>query len=311
MKKHIIGILVAVCLMIIAVPAASVFAADSSDISSHTISLSAEKYTYDGQAKTPVVTIEGLTEGTDFTVTYDNNTEIGTAKVMIKGTGSYKGNVKKEFLINPCGTTMLAPGSVTGFKATLKWNAGASDIYGYEVSYSTSSTFSGASELRIEGPAVTSKAIEKLQPNKTYYARVRTIKYDVKGVKYYSDWSAKKSFKTKNTGWYHAMCLKSKTGYKGQGSIYRVSLSGSTLTVKAKWNTGSTEDMMLMKPVSKPYCTTKFKLTSNTKYYTTSGTAGKKRSTKSYVLKVMKSSSGLSCIMHVKAGKVLSITISS
>lgn len=244
MKKHIIGILVAVCLMIVAVPAASVFAEESTDA------------------------------------------------------------------ISPAGTTMVSPGSVTGFKATLKWNASEEDIYGYEVSYSVNSDFSSASEFRIEGPEVCSKTVEKLQPATTYYTRVRTIKY-VNGVKYYSDWSPKKSFKTKNTGWYHALCLKSKTGYKGQGSIYSVSLSGSTLTVKAKWNTGSTKDIMLMKPVKKPYCTTKFKLTSSTKYYTSSGNAGLKKSTKSYVLKVMKSSSGLSCIMQVKDGKVLSIRITS
>ena len=54
---------------------------------------------YTGKAIEPKVSIEGLTEGVDYIVTYEDNVNIGTAKVTIKGKGKYKGVVTKEFNI--------------------------------------------------------------------------------------------------------------------------------------------------------------------------------------------------------------------
>ncbi|MDD5823291.1 MAG: cell wall-binding repeat-containing protein [Firmicutes bacterium] len=54
---------------------------------------------YDGSAKTPAVTITGLTEGTDFEVAYSANTESGYAKVTITGIGAYTGKFETYFLI--------------------------------------------------------------------------------------------------------------------------------------------------------------------------------------------------------------------
>lgn len=42
-----------------------------------------------------------LTEGTDYTVTYEKNVNSGKATVVFKGTGGYKGTVKKTFKITP------------------------------------------------------------------------------------------------------------------------------------------------------------------------------------------------------------------
>lgn len=60
--------------------------------------------TYDGSAKEPKVTVTNpdgkvLTEGTDYTVTYMNNTKAGTAKVIILGVNDYMGTVEKTFSI--------------------------------------------------------------------------------------------------------------------------------------------------------------------------------------------------------------------
>lgn len=78
-------------------------------ISSNHVSLSQNSYTYDGKAKTPTVTVKDgaavLKEGTDYTVTYSNNINVGTAKVTITGKGNYTGTVTKEFTI-----TKAAPG---------------------------------------------------------------------------------------------------------------------------------------------------------------------------------------------------------
>lgn len=48
---------------------------------------------YNGQAK--------LAEGTDYTVSYLNNIETGTGKVVVEGMGNYTGKVEKTFTIKP------------------------------------------------------------------------------------------------------------------------------------------------------------------------------------------------------------------
>ena len=62
--------------------------------------LSATNYNYDGKAKTPSVTItldrKKLVKNTDYTVSYSNNKNIGTAKVTIKGKGNYTGTILKN-----------------------------------------------------------------------------------------------------------------------------------------------------------------------------------------------------------------------
>ena len=60
-------------------------------------SLSAYDYPYDGTAKTPTVAIEGLSLGKDFSVSYQNNTDVGTATVSATGMGSYTGVSTAKF----------------------------------------------------------------------------------------------------------------------------------------------------------------------------------------------------------------------
>ena len=64
--------------------------------------LSAKTYTGKALTQTPVVTLDGntLTKDTDYTVSYANNTNVGTATVTITGKGNYTGTVSKTFKIN-------------------------------------------------------------------------------------------------------------------------------------------------------------------------------------------------------------------
>ena len=68
-----------------------------------TIKLSSTQYTYDGKPKLPTVTItdgtETLSQDTDYTISYKNNTNAGTASVIITGTGNYNSTVTKSFTI--------------------------------------------------------------------------------------------------------------------------------------------------------------------------------------------------------------------
>lgn len=72
------------------------------DISSCTVSFLLVK-TYSGYAIEPDVTVQDGTEeleiGTDYTVSYSNNVNVGTATVTVTGKGDYTGTVKKTFTI--------------------------------------------------------------------------------------------------------------------------------------------------------------------------------------------------------------------
>lgn len=62
------------------------------------------KAIYDGSAQKPAVTVTvngvALTEGTDFTVSYENNVNAGnTAKAVVTGKGIYSGTAEKNFTI--------------------------------------------------------------------------------------------------------------------------------------------------------------------------------------------------------------------
>lgn len=60
--------------------------------------------TYDGNAKCPKPSIvrfktKTLEEGRDYTLSYQNNTEIGKAQIIITGMGNYEGTLRKYFKI--------------------------------------------------------------------------------------------------------------------------------------------------------------------------------------------------------------------
>lgn len=65
--------------------------------------LEESEYVYDNAAKTPAVTVRNgldvLAEGTDFTVSYQDNIEAGTARVILSGMGNYKGTKELTFPI--------------------------------------------------------------------------------------------------------------------------------------------------------------------------------------------------------------------
>ena len=73
------------------------------DVSELTISLSKSSYTYTGKARKPGVTVKNgdlvLTAGTDYTVSYANNVNAGTASVTVTGTGWYTGEKTLTFQI--------------------------------------------------------------------------------------------------------------------------------------------------------------------------------------------------------------------
>ena len=96
------------------------------------------EYTGNAITQSFTVTLDGktLTEGTDYTVSYSNNTNVGTANVTIKGEGNYAGTVNKTFEITPIKVDIPTAktglvyngksqtGVTTGDKYTLTGNTG-------------------------------------------------------------------------------------------------------------------------------------------------------------------------------------------
>ncbi|MBQ6845322.1 MAG: leucine-rich repeat protein [Agathobacter sp.] len=88
------------------------FTINKAHLDTKTITLSKTSYTYNGKTKKPAVTVKvngtKLKSGTDYTVTYKNNKNIGKATVTIKGKGNYTGTVTKQFTIKVKKGTKIA-----------------------------------------------------------------------------------------------------------------------------------------------------------------------------------------------------------
>ena len=65
------------------------------------VSLSATNFTYNGSDQKPTVSVTGLTEGTDYTVSFAESAwkEVGTYSVNVSGKSTYKGTVTKTWTI--------------------------------------------------------------------------------------------------------------------------------------------------------------------------------------------------------------------
>lgn len=86
-------------------------------LSEGNVSVEADSFAYAGEAIEPVVTVTylehagqtaTLTEGVDYTVTYANNVNPGTATITVTGIGDYAGTVEKSFTITTAKLTITA-----------------------------------------------------------------------------------------------------------------------------------------------------------------------------------------------------------
>jgi len=93
-----------------------------SNIGFSSVSLSATSYTYNGTARKPAVTVKlmgkTLKNGTDYTVSYSNHVNVGTAAVTIKGIGEYTGQIRKSYKINPKSLSSAAKATLSSSSYT-------------------------------------------------------------------------------------------------------------------------------------------------------------------------------------------------
>ena len=170
---------------------------EKTDISKAKISsIKAQEYT--GKAIKPAVTVKyngtKLKEGTDYTVSWSNNKNIGKATVKVTGKGDYTGEKAATFTINPAKVTLssLKAGSK---QLTVSWKK-SKGIEGYEIQYSLKDTMKSAKKVTVQKASTVKTVIKKLKARKTYYVRIRAFK-KVNGKTYYSEWSEIRKAKVK------------------------------------------------------------------------------------------------------------------
>ncbi len=85
-----------------------------------TVSLSKENYTYTGREKEPTAVVKAgnktLTEGKDYSVSYKNNVNAGTASATVTGMGYYTGSQTAEFTISKASQTVTAEADASSIK---------------------------------------------------------------------------------------------------------------------------------------------------------------------------------------------------
>ena len=159
----------------------------------------ASSVSFTGSNITPSVTVKvagrTLTNGTDYTVSYSNNKNVGKATVKITGKGNYSGSLSAKFDIVPAKQQIQK--LETRYKGFyIDW-AQKGSATGYDVEYSVNANMSGAVSKHLTANKPDTLTVSGLSGDKTYYVRVRSYT-NVNGKVYYGAWSDIKSIKTAN-----------------------------------------------------------------------------------------------------------------
>ncbi len=165
-----------------------------------TITLSKTSLTYTGKAQKPTVKVVDtkgkVISASYYTVTYKNNTNVGTATVTVTFKGNYSGTKNLTFKIVAPTVKAATISKVTSVKKGFKVTWKKQSVTGYEIQYSLKSNFKSAKTVKVTNYKTTSKSISKLTAKKKYYVRIRTYK-KVGSKTFYSAWSSKKTVTTK------------------------------------------------------------------------------------------------------------------
>ena len=159
----------------------------------------ASSVSFTGSNITPSVTVKvagrTLTSGTDYTVSYSNNKNVGTSNVYVYGKGNYSGSLSAKFDIVPAKQQIQK--LETRYKGFyIDW-AQKGSATGYDVEYSVNANMSGAVSKHLTANKPDTLTVSGLSGDKTYYVRVRSYT-NVNGKVYYGAWSDIKSIKTAN-----------------------------------------------------------------------------------------------------------------
>ncbi len=176
--------------------------------------------TYTGDAYTPDITVSDggkvLTKGVDYTVTYTNNTNPGTASILIQGmSNNYTGTKVISFKISAVAVKGLKSSSVKYNSLKLTWTKqGYAD--GYQICNSSSKV--------VKTVKKNSASITGLSAGKTYKYKVRSYVRNADGTKSYGAFSSVLSVTTK----LRTPTVKVVSNAKGQARISWSKVSGAS-----------------------------------------------------------------------------------
>ena len=161
-------------------------------------------YAYTGLAIKPNITVTGndgktLKKDTDYTVSYSNNINIGSsAKITVKGKGSYIGSKTITFTIKPKMPSYKAVQNSKGILFTWETPAEISELsasvkknIGYEIMWSKNKDFSDAKTANLTSATFTSynTNVQGFLTSGTWYVKCRA--YIKVGNNSYGNWSSK------------------------------------------------------------------------------------------------------------------------
>ncbi len=240
-------------------------------ISKANVVLANTSFTYDGTAKTPSVTVKidgkTLVLNTDYTVSYSNNIEAGTAKVTVTGRGNYTGSKTASFTITKAADQNPAT-SITCKKTVYKVVYGAKS-FKINASSKSKMTFTsskpkvaavnkdtgmvaikntGTAVITIKAGNVSKKVTVKVSPKKQTVKAVKAAKGKKLSVKWAKDKMAsgyqvqistdkkfKKNVKYKNLAKNSYVFTKLKAGRKYYVSVRSYKKSGKE-TLYGTWS---------------------------------------------------------------------------
>ena len=141
------------------------FLVEGKDLVNATVTVNGGDMLYDGTPREPKVTVvyeeETLVEGTDYTLSYENNVEKGVGTIVITGKGRFLDEIEKSFDIVPAGVCSIDIESgvreareVEPLTYDSAWNGSESVTYKMLVDGSEISTGSGVGEYNWQPRAV-------------------------------------------------------------------------------------------------------------------------------------------------------------
>ena len=158
----------------------------------------------------------GIFEGEDYTLTYKNNTKLGTASVTVKGIGRYTGSVTLKYTI-VLAKPKLTVSKVTANSVTLKWGKVTGAKYYTVYQYNKSTKKYTVIFFKTTGTSYTHK---NRKPGTTYYYLVRAYGTDASG-------------KTVGSNYTVNDCVKAITLCKAPVVVAKVYRTGKTSNIKA------------------------------------------------------------------------------
>lgn len=229
---------------------------NGTDINQNKLSLTVNtlKYKYNGTARKPSITVtdtktgKTLVYGTDYSVSYSNNKNVGTATITVSGKGTYVGTSTATFTIVPNSTT-ISKKSVTKSSIVVSIASNSNNKKDSGIKYRIRYKASGDTNYKNINTSVSSssKTISSLKAGTTYNLAIQAYK-TVNGIEYASEWSSTKNITTSKSS--SSSSSKKTTKVSGlastkslkKGSSYTatVKLTPSNSTSDVTWSSSKT-----------------------------------------------------------------------